>query len=257
MPLEAVLQILSDSKDKISNPLATKADLSKLLKIISKTDFTSFTKIKADDITDEFLGFFSLLTSYCSLSEQGNPAEGPKRIVSVMPRTDFLFLYTRFIKPKLKDQLADGTVTLSDIIEKISGEGAGIRNKEFKWYTRVITTEIAEDWIGKEEDIQTGRLRVGKFLDYLQGYDKSTKKPLPQMDLLKLMDKTKRHGQIGSLGDKMETVLYTSELAPIFEFRDLNGIPARRLGTVMASYEEKVIEYHEQFAKRRMPWKWD
>lgn len=58
------------------------------------------------------------------------------------------------------------------------------------------------------------------------------------MDLVKLMDKTMRHGQIGSLGSKME------------KFRDLKAILGKDLGTTMGSFEDKVIEYHKQFAKR-------
>jgi hypothetical protein len=73
---------------------------------------------------------------------------------------------------------------------------------------------------------------------------------LTQMDLSKLMDKTMRHGQIGSLGSKMETILGTSKLAPIFEFRELAPVLGTSLGATMGSYEDKVIEYHKRFAKR-------
>ncbi|KAF2177168.1 hypothetical protein K469DRAFT_810131 [Zopfia rhizophila CBS 207.26] len=197
MPLEAILEILSDTKSKTPNPLASKGALdAPRIKILTKDDFKSFSKIKANDITDEFLGYFSLLTSYCVLAEFGNPNEGPKRLIPIMPRTDFVAQYTKFIEPKLKDQLSDGKTSLYDIIEKVSGAGSTL---------------------GKAEDLQTGTLEVEKFLNYLQGYDKATKKTLTQMDLVKLMDQTKRHGQIGSLGSKMETILGTSELVPIFE----------------------------------------
>jgi hypothetical protein len=250
MPLEAVLKILSDAKSKTKNPLASTGTLyGSKIKILTKNDFTSFSKIKANDITDEFLGYFSLLASYCTLADFGNPKDGPKHLLPIMPRTDFATQYTKFIEPKLKGQLSDKKTSLYDIIEKASGSDSNLAKSTFKWKPGTITT-INDNWIGKVEDLKAGTLEVEKFLNYLQGYDQTTKKTLPQMDLVKLMDKTMRHGQIGSLGSKMETILGTSKLVPIFEFRDLEPVPASKLGATMGSYEDKVIEYHKQFAKR-------
>jgi hypothetical protein len=72
------------------------------------------------------------------------------------------------------------------------------------------------------------------------------------MDLLKLMDKTMRHSQIGSLTNRMEPLLGTSKLVPIFEFRELDKVSGPNLGAAMGSYEDKVIEYHRKFSKRSM-----
>lgn len=251
MPLEAVLEILSNTKSKTPNPLASKGALDATrIKILTKDDFKSFSEIKENDVTDEFLGYFSLLTSYCVLAEFGNPNEGPKHLVPIMPRTDFVVQYTQFIEPKLKDQLSDGQTSLYDIIEKVSGAGSTLGKKTFNWKRDVITNVINEDWIGKAEDIKSGTLEVEKFLNYLQGYDKATKKTLIQMDLVKLMDETKRHGQIGSLGSTMETILGTSEPVPIFEFRELEPVLGDDLEKSMGIYEDKVVHYHKQFAKR-------
>lgn len=134
MPLEAVLRILNDAKHKIDNPLASDGWLYKdRIKILTKNDFTTFSKIKANDITDEFLGYFSLLTAYCILAESSDPKEGPKRLLPIMPRTDFVTQYTKFIEPKLKDQLSDKKTSLYDIIEKASGADSTLARKTFKW----------------------------------------------------------------------------------------------------------------------------
>ncbi|KAI9712003.1 MAG: hypothetical protein M1820_001711 [Bogoriella megaspora] len=238
MPLQAVLEILSDTKNNKHNPLASKGALyGPKIQILTKDDFKSFKKIKAKDIDPEFLGFFSLLTTYCVLAEASDPKEGPKRIAPVMPRTDFVAQYRKFIEPKLKDQLSPKYPC------------SKLAKEKFKW-TPEVRTPIDKDWIGKAEDLKTGTLEVEKFLDYLQGYDKATKKTLTQMDLVSLMDKTMRHGQIGNLGNKMEKVVGGSESVPVFEFRELDTVLGSNLETAMGSYEEKVIEYHKQPAKR-------
>ncbi|KAF2690758.1 hypothetical protein K458DRAFT_382335 [Lentithecium fluviatile CBS 122367] len=142
-----------------------------------------------------------------------------------MPRTDFVAQYTKFIEPKLKDQLSDKKTSLYNTIEKASGAG-------------------------KAGDHEAGTLEVEQFLKYVQGVYITVTKTLTKMNLVKLMDKTMRHGQIESLGSKMETILGTSELVPIFEFRELAPVLGSAFGAAMGSYENKVIEYHKQFAKR-------
>ncbi|KAF2431039.1 hypothetical protein EJ08DRAFT_696718 [Tothia fuscella] len=250
MPLEAVLQILSDTKNKKQNPLASDGALdANKIKILTKNNFKSFKKIKQADITDEFLGFFSLLSSYCVLAHASNPKEGPKRLIPVMPRTDFLAQYSTFIEPKLKEQLSDKKTTLYDIIEKASGSSGKLAQDQFKWKSQT-PNPINEDWAGKKDDLEKGNLQVEKFLDYLQGYDKKNKKAVPQMDLVKLMDRALRHGQVGGFDGRMEPILGTSKLVPIFEFRELKGVLGAELGAAMGSYEDKVIDYHKQSAKR-------
>lgn len=253
MPLQAVLKILSDIKTKTKNPLASPGALDgPRIVIATKNSFKTFPKIKASDINDEFLGFFSLLTSYCVLADASVPNEGPKRIIPIMPRTDFLTQYNKFIEPKLTAQLADKTVSLYDIVEAVSGKvdpTDKLAKSKFKWATGRIL-DIADDWEGKREDMKAGTLEVGKFLNHLQGYNKATKKVVPKKDLVKLMDKTMRFNQIGALGSKMETILGTSKEVPIFEFRELKKVSGPNLGKELGLYEDMVIAYHKQFAKR-------
>jgi len=250
MPLEAVLQILGDSKSRSkTNPLASSGALyADKIQILTKDNFKSFSKIKASDIDDEFLGFFSILASYCFLAQLSDPKQGPKHLIPIMPRTDFVTQYNTFIAAKLKDQLSDKTTSLYDIIQAVTGSNSGLATQNFKWATGTVTP-IKDNWDGKADDIKAGTLAVFKFLNYLQGYDKIAKKSLPQMDLLTLMDKTMRHGQIGGLGNKMEDILGTTKLVPIFEFRELTPIVGSSLATTLGSYEDKVISYHQQSAQ--------
>jgi hypothetical protein len=249
MPLAAVLQILRDTKERDggSNPLASKgSQYRKDFRILARKDFASFQKIKESDITDEFLGYFSLLATYCVLANKGNPNEGPKHLVSIMPRTDFSAQYNKFIEPKLKDQLTEKS--LYDIVKTVSNSKNELAQEEFKWATDT-RTEIDDDWDGKAGDLESGKLQVGKFLNYLQGRDPAAGKTLPQKDLVRLMDKALRHGQVGGYGDKMEKMLDTEKSVPIFELRDLEPIYGSPVIDLMGSYEDKVIEYHHQFAQ--------
>ncbi|KAH6638135.1 hypothetical protein C7974DRAFT_423057 [Boeremia exigua] len=251
MPLGAVLKILADAKAKntVKNPLASSGALDAArIKILTKADFASFKKISPSDIDDEFLGFFSLLTSYCVLAKFTDPKKGPKHLLPVMPRTDFVAQYTKFIEKKLTKQFLDKTTSLLDVVVKVSGN-AQLAKEAFKWNTGAIAT-IPENWAGKANNIKTGKLEIDDFINHIQGFDKTTKKTLPKMDLLKLMDKTMRHGQIGSLNNKMELVLDSTKEAPIFEFRELDYVHGAKLGTTLGTYEDKVIAYHKQFKKR-------
>lgn len=193
MPLQAVLAILSDSANKNTarNPLASSGTINAQgFKILTKEDFKPFSKIKQEDINDEFLGFFSLLTSFCVLAHTSNKAEGVKRILNIMPRTDFLTQYKTFVEAKVSAQLGKNRIltdtSLYDIIEKVSKSKSTLATNKFQWNNEV-TTVIADDWLDKNKDLQEGTLEVQKFLNYLQGYDKKTKQELPQKDLVKLM----------------------------------------------------------------------
>ena len=217
MPLGAVLKILSDAKAKNTarNPLASSGALDAArIKILTKKDFASFTKISLSDIDEEFLGFFSLLTSYCVLAKFTDPKKGPKHLLPVMPRTDFSAQYNKFIEPKLKKQFLDKKTSLLDAIVKVSGN-AQLAREAFRWNAGT-TTKIPDDWADKANNLATGKLEIEDFINHIQGFDEKTKKSLPKMDLLKLMDRAMRHGQIGSLNNKMEPILDSIKEAPIF-----------------------------------------
>ena len=251
MPLESLLEILRDTKDKKDNPLASKLTRnSEKITILKKDDFKPFGKIKSEDITDDFLGYFSLLTSYCVLAKANDPREGPKRSLPIMPRTDFVAQYIQFVEQKLEAQFCDGKTSLYDIVQQVSGRDGNLAGERFSW-TPGSRREIDEKWNGMEDDLKTGTLQVEKFLNYIQGYDKKVGEQLNQMDLIKLMDRSMRHSQIGNLNDRMETVLGSDKPAPIFEFRELTQAIGDGLANTMESYENKVIEYHSKVPKKR------
>ena len=162
-----------------------------------------------------------------------------------MPRTDFLGMYKNFIEEKLRAEISECGNSLYTIVSTVSGVSDDkLKGYEFKWKPDDLRNKVDQDWDGKDDMIKKGRLGVNKFLDTLQMNDKVAKK---QLDLLKLMDLSTRHGQIGGLNDRMESVVnHPSSPAPIFEFRDLEAITGGELAKRMGEYEDKAIEMHKK-----------
>ncbi|KAF2968912.1 hypothetical protein GQX73_g4700 [Xylaria multiplex] len=246
MPMEGVLQVLQDSKaQNQDNALINVGqDYNSKIVIVKPGSFESFPRIRHEDINAEFLGFFSLLASYCVAASEGDPNHGPKRGLNIMPRTNFLTMYKTFAKKKLKEQLAAG-VSLYDIVRVVAAlddRKWDIRNRKFKWKPQDLGKPVDEHWPGKEDDIRSGELSVEKFLNTLEPLPTASTPPL---DLLMLMDKMVRHGQIGGLGDRMEGVYGNNRKpAPILEFRDLPNVCKDGVALRMKAYNQQVVDLH-------------
>ena len=246
MPMEGVLQVLKDGKAQVQSDVLINMGQAYNQKIIVVTEnsFRSFGRIRSIDINDEFLGFFSLLTSYCVAASEGEPAHGPKRGLNIMPRTNFLTMYNTFARDKLQDQFAV-VFSLYDIIRIIAAlepnRNLDIAKMKFKWKPQDLRKPIDETWPGKAAVMQSGELTVKKFLDTLQPLSEDTE----QLDLLMLMDRMVRHGQIGGLGGRMEGVYGAlHKPALIFEFRDLANVNGVALAERMEQFERRVVVLH-------------
>lgn len=252
MPFAAVYEILDDSMKKREAPLTADGLINRnIIKMLTNKDFAQFKKIKQKAVTQEFLGAFTLLTNYCKIAKGSNPIHGPKRELPIMPRTNFVTQYKDYIEPVIKRQLSK-KVSLYDIVQAVSGSRESLAKDEFKWKPRQPTA-VPETWPNKNRDLETGRLEVEKFLNHLQGYDKAAKKKVVQLDLIQLMEKSLRHGQIGGLGTKKEAVLNSKKkLAPIFEFRELKPQMGQAIVPAMRNIEGQIEEFHKQFAKRSL-----
>ncbi|EHK20040.1 uncharacterized protein TRIVIDRAFT_68618 [Trichoderma virens Gv29-8] len=248
MPMEGVLQVLEDSKiqNKGNILINQGSDYNTQIILLTAESFGAFKAIRREDIDAEFLGFFSLLTSYCAIASEGKPEHGPKRGLNIMPRTNFLTMYKAFASHKLQAQFAQGT-SLYDIVRELASKGSNgkqtIEGKKFKWLPEDLRRDIVEEWPGKAAARASGNLPVKEFLDTLQPLPPSTL----QLDLLMLMDEMVRHGQIGGLGDRMEGVYGASEKpAPIFEFRDLMPVKKGDLATRLEQFDQQVVALHRK-----------
>ena len=149
MPLDAVYKLMKDAKAGKSSEVYA-SGLSKKnsnIHIVQKQDFADakLTDIKENDITDDFLGFFTLLVSYAKSTKDMKPSEGPKHSLSVMPRTDFAAMYAMF-KAKIEPQYQGGCWDLYSIVKALAkkqgdgGSGTDSRysgdqldTQTFKW----------------------------------------------------------------------------------------------------------------------------
>ncbi|KAI0151819.1 hypothetical protein GGR57DRAFT_503747 [Xylariaceae sp. FL1272] len=246
MPMEGVLQLLSDAKADVKTNVLINHDLpyNKKIIVLTKKDFMGFATIRPADVTDEFLGFFSLLTTYCVVASEGDRVNGPKRGLNIMPRTNFLTMYNMFARDKLQEAFANSQ-SLYSIVRTVAAlhSARDIQDLRFLWKPEDLRNDVSENWPEKDLNRETGNLAVKLFLDTLQGLNTR------QLDLLMLMDKMVRHGQIGGLDDRVEGVYQArAKPAPIFEFRDLEPVPSTQLPSRIIAFNEKVIELHKQVA---------
>ena len=75
MPMKGVLQVLKDSKGQVQSDVLINLgqDYNRKISIMTRDSFQSFKWIDRDDMNDEFLGFFSLLTTYYVTASDGEP----------------------------------------------------------------------------------------------------------------------------------------------------------------------------------------
>ena len=137
MPLAAVYKMMKDVKSgkgsKLYSSISNKKKAN--IHIVEERDFADaeLHKIRSSDITDDMLGFFSLLVSYAKATKDMKASEGPKHSLSIMPRTDFVTMYKMF-DAKLKAQYEGGCSSLFDIVQKLArkdGDGGRGVDRDF------------------------------------------------------------------------------------------------------------------------------
>ncbi|KAI9822914.1 MAG: hypothetical protein M1832_002939 [Thelocarpon impressellum] len=271
LPL-SIIQRCFVSKDKAcplltSNPRA----LDKLHKV-EQEHFRSFTEISTTDINEEFLGFFSLVTSYALAAKDGNRAVGPKQSLPIMPRTDFATIYKTNIQKKLQRQLDSDCDTLYGIVNKLANQVANrdLHGYTFKWprgpsiskdtapakapplppplpsfprppgknllRARAKTGKNKDTtWSSQEEDTKKGELEVKTWLDEIENR---------QVDTLSALDEQIFDGSIGAFGSQLETSVDGTKLCPIFEFRDLEGVKGDNLEADFAMIDDYIVRMH-------------
>lgn len=250
--------------------------------MVRREDFGALQLDQIDqaDITDDFLGFFSLVVSYTkatfTVTTPDEIARGPKHSLSIMPRTDFATMYTKEVASKLQRQLSH--TPLSEIVKRLASkagnegsdddpkfprDGDWMDKAVFQWEARPTTSRtdlntkplrpradpnpIDPDtrWDSRDDDVRTGKLLVKTWLENMQQNS---------VDILAVMDGLLLDGQIGALGPKMESLVFNPNLAaPIFEFRDLGSVTALGLEKSVKGFESAVVQYHNQAAGPTKP----
>lgn len=99
MPLEALYSLMKEQKEN-DDPLDPERNIingsgPKGLTLVTKDFFQSSPNgIDASKVTDDILGFCSLVLSYAKIAnERLQPDQSPKQFMTFMPRTEFNTLY--------------------------------------------------------------------------------------------------------------------------------------------------------------------
>ncbi|ROW13591.1 hypothetical protein VPNG_04610 [Cytospora leucostoma] len=252
MPLEALYSLMRDQVQEKNNgnilsnvetrTNGKKAGGTQNLVLVTKGFFKSKPNgIEEDKVTDDVLGFCSLVLSYAKNAGHLQPDESPKKITSFMPRTEFGTIFKQ-VQSKIPGDLFDLFNTLAcykrsktsankivTVIDKdfCSGTvskpvpGTKLKNLEFKNSAKSVNIKT---WI---DGISAGTAAK----DQLSVFDESI------------------DGSIGGLKSATEKVFNTQRQVPLFEFRDLVEMPITSgFQKFMADVDEDVQRLHKTYA---------
>lgn len=111
--------------------------------LVRKEDFNKFSMTPAQkaSLTDEALGFFSMIVSYAKAGPGATPENGLKHEIPIMPRTDFGTMYKTFFKDDLTKTGILPCTSLVDVVnESARFQGDGYVNSPYQYllffYTR-------------------------------------------------------------------------------------------------------------------------
>ncbi len=209
------------------------------------------------NITTEVLGFFSLIVSYTKAAKRAPRAEGPKHSIPIMPRTDLGTMYKHFVEPRIRTQLTGNPDSLYNMVRELArnntdgsageDQNFNIDNTTLKWATwdKQRGPVPSGTWPEQVKCLENGELPIKIWLRELQNN---------HIDLMTLMDKMLRTGQLGGLGSRMEMLLTTSETvrhpvvsstqAPIWEFRDIDSVNVNKIAQMLKEWEATIISMH-------------
>ncbi|KAL8918374.1 MAG: hypothetical protein Q9208_007393 [Pyrenodesmia sp. 3 TL-2023] len=95
LPLEAISDLFNQAVNEQASALLPKIRPEKNMVHVTKDFFqTSPNGISSDTVTDDVLGFFSLVISYAKGARKEESDTSPKEIISIMPRTDFTNIFS-------------------------------------------------------------------------------------------------------------------------------------------------------------------
>ncbi|KAI8944110.1 hypothetical protein F4801DRAFT_572847 [Xylaria longipes] len=249
MPLEALNDIIGRARaDYVQPPLSLLPLFSSRAKSLVYVSAEFFQSMPMSPALDA-LGFFSLVLSYVKAADRYVSGQSPKFQVPIMPRNDFQSMFN-LIKGGLGSSLDSGSDALYTIIKTLAC---------YTWHTddddyeleidqNYCSGNLAAPVVGMKVDQLSYRLTGGKM------------NPTPSFTIQEWMNDLQANrgdrmsigdqtydGQIGGFGDKMEYVLGTTRLVPLFEFRDLGASTALQFATLVTAAENDIINYHNTY----------
>lgn len=121
LPLEAISDLFSKAVTGGSSALLPSISPERGVVSVTKDFFqASPNGISSDSVTDDVLGFFSLVISYAKGAKEEDEDTSPKEIISIMPRTDWANIFNQ-VKSGIPDSLYDAVKIVA--CYKRSGDG--------------------------------------------------------------------------------------------------------------------------------------
>ncbi|KAL1858812.1 hypothetical protein Daus18300_009810 [Diaporthe australafricana] len=208
--------------------------------------------IKAVDIKDDMLGFFSLVLTYAKAADKLVQVAHLKYLSSIMPRTNFLMMYKLIengLEPYLKKQgdlftllkhLAcwenDYDHDKKTLYTVPDSKYCDIVNGKMVPKNKIVRDKIEFVYKFEGEDPETVLLK--NWINNLQTLEKDSLAD----DLDALM-----WGQMGGLGERTEFVVDTERPVPLFEFRDLGSSTSATMEKDVKGLEDVFLALHMKF----------
>ncbi|KAL8959825.1 MAG: hypothetical protein Q9193_003375 [Seirophora villosa] len=200
LPLEAIHELFEKAAANEASPLLPGINPAKGMVYVTKDFFQANPHgISPDSVERDVLGFFSLVLSYAKGALTVTNGNSPKKIISIMPRTDWTTIFDQ-IKPAVSGSLYDLVKILACYrsvdgvveIDQVYCEGNLNDPKP--------NSQMDEQVFSLSSGGQSDKCSVKEWMQSIQ--DNHSPDRLSQAD--KVID-----GSIGGLGKALENVLHT------------------------------------------------
>ncbi|KAL9084424.1 MAG: hypothetical protein Q9165_008062 [Trypethelium subeluteriae] len=252
MPLEALYSLMQENLRGTLNGRnilngQTSFTTGQNLQLVTKEYFQSASlKMDPNKITDDVLGFCTLVLSYAKAADKDQPADtSPKHWLTFMPRTEFNTIYSS-VKSKFSGPLFDVFNTLAcyktDQGERVTLDTDYCTGTAAKPVTGNKFAGLQYKYTGESNAAGTNPLTVN-IKDWIQnigiGY--------PSPDSLSAFDQH-YDGSIGGLNKAVEKLYRSQRTVPLFEFRDLDPLTTMDFESFMDSVDSAIQTLHQRFA---------
>ncbi|KAF2674250.1 hypothetical protein BT63DRAFT_449243 [Microthyrium microscopicum] len=251
LPLEAIQAIFQKANSKQSSNLLSKNSPNKGMAYVTKDFFQAKPGgISPDTVTNDVLGFFSLLLSYAKVAGRIKDFEitSPKQALNIMPRSDFSTLYQQVKSSLLSKDLYSIVGILACYTYDIDTQSVNI---DAAYCSGDLSSPQSNQQFDKiifysseppNPNRNTLEFTIKDWLDSIVDDAVAT-------DLLTTFDATYYDNSIGFLANAIENVIGTARAVPLFEFRYLPGIKTTEFSTTVDEVEKELVGYHTAFQK--------
>lgn len=237
MLLEAINNIIAKSVAGQDSPFLGRIKSDKWVSVTKDFFQSKPGGLEPDAVTEDVLGFLSLLVSYAKVARAMDEDETLRHLLPIMPRTDFVGQLNQ-VSSKLQNVDIYQVVTIlacytngaASIDTNFCGGDVGSPSPTDQMDQQTFTVSTAAD---------SKSLKVKDWITGLSG-DSAT-------DALAELD-TFVGGSFGAFGSTVEKMVGSDRQVPLYEFRRLPAILTGELRGWTEEHENAELEYHKQYA---------